>query len=196
MMSPLEIVAVALALAYLLLAAKESIWCWYCAFVSSALYVFIMWDAGLLSEAALSVFYVVMAVIGWYEWRYGGKQHEGVRIVTLKPWQHLALFALMLVLAFINGWAMQRWTSAAWPFVDAFIAWSSVITTFMVVRKVLENWLYWVVIDSLAVVLYIDRELYLTAGLFALYVVIVIFGYFKWRKEYLASVTGFPPARE
>jgi nicotinamide mononucleotide transporter len=196
MMSPLEIVAVVLALAYLLLAAKESVWCWYCAFASSALYVFIMWGAGLMSEAVLNLFYVVMAVLGWYEWRYGGKQHEGVRIVTLKAWQHLALFALMLVLAFINGWAMERWTSATWPFVDAFIAWSSVITTFMVVRKVLENWLYWVVIDSLALVVYIDRGLYLTALLFALYVVIVIFGYFKWRKEYLASVTGFPPARE
>ena len=91
---------------------------------------------------------------------------------------------------------MQRWTSAAWPFVDAFIAWSSVITTFMVVRKVLENWLYWVVIDGLGVVVYFDRELYLTAGLFALYVVIVVFGYFKWLKLYRAQDTGFRRAPE
>jgi len=196
MMSPLEIVAVILALAYLLLAAKESNWCWYCALVSSALYVLIYWNAALLSDAVLSVFYVVMAVLGWYEWRYGGKQHTGLVIVRLQWWQHFALFVLALVLAAAQGWAMQRWTSAAWPFVDAFIAWSSVITTFMVVRKVLENWLYWVVIDGLGVVVYFDRELYLTAGLFALYVVIVVFGYFKWLKLYRAQDTGFRRAPE
>lgn len=195
-MQLLEIVAVILALAYLLLAAKESIWCWYCALTSSALYALIMWNAGLLSEAVLNVFYVVMAVLGWYEWRYGGKQHSGVQIVSLKAWQHFALLALVLVLAFANGWAMQRWTSAARPFVDAFITWSSVVTTFLVVRKVLENWLYWVVIDGLAMFLYIDRGLYLTALLFALYVVIVVFGYFKWRKEYAAQQTGFRPTPE
>jgi nicotinamide mononucleotide transporter len=189
MMSPIEIVAVVLALAYLLLAAKESIWCWYCALVSSALYVLIYWNAALLSDAILSVFYVVMAVLGWYEWRYGGKQHTGVAIVKLKAWQHVMLFALALVLAAAQGWAMQRWTDAAWPFVDAFIAWSSVITTFLVVRKVLENWLYWMVIDGLGAFVYFDRELYLTAFLFALYVVIVFFGYFKWLKLYRAQGT-------
>lgn len=187
MMSPLEIVAVILALAYLLLAAKESIWCWYCALVSSLLYVLIYWEAALLSESVLSVFYTVMAVVGWYEWRYGGKRHAGVTIVSLKWRQHLKLFALMLLLALAHGWAMERWTAAAFPYVDAFITWGSVITTFMVVRKVLENWLYWVVIDSIAVAVYIPRELYLTAALFALYVVIVVFGYCKWLKLYRAQ---------
>jgi nicotinamide mononucleotide transporter len=190
MTSPIEIVAVVLALAYLLLAAKESLWCWYCALVSSLLYVVIYWEASLLSEVPLTLFYAVMAVVGWYEWRYGGKQRAGVAIVTLTWRQHLTLFALMLLLAAVHGWAMQRWTSAVVPYVDAFILWSSVITTFMVVRKVLENWLYWIVIDSIAAVVYFQQELYLTAGLFALYVVIVIFGYFKWLKLYRAQGTA------
>lgn len=182
----LEGLAVVLALAYLLLAARASVWCWYCAFASSALYVMIMWDAHLLTEAALNVFYVAMALLGWYEWQRGGKEHRGVKIVSLLWWQHGALLALMLVLALANGWVMQRWTSAAWPFVDAFITWSSVITTFLVVRKVLENWVYWFVIDALALAVYIDRGLYMTALLFALYLVIVVFGYLKWLKEYRA----------
>lgn len=181
----LELAAVILALAYLLLAAREHVWCWYCALVSSALYVVIMWDATLRMEAALNVFYMVMAVLGWYEWRFGGRQHAGVAIVSLKRWQHLALIALMLLLAAANGWAMQRWTNAAWPFVDAFLAWGGVVTTFLVVRKVLENWLYWIVIDGIAIFVCVERALYLTAGLNALYVVIVVFGYFEWRREYL-----------
>ncbi len=137
----LEGLAVVLALAYLLLAARESVWCWYCAFVSSALYVVIMWDVGLYMEAALNVFYVAMAVLGWYEWRRGGKEHTGVKIVSLAWAQHAALLAAMLVMALLNGWAMQAWTDAAWPFIDSFLTWGSVITTVMVVRKVLENWI-------------------------------------------------------
>ena len=137
-------------------------------------------------EAWLNVFYVAMAVFGWYQWKRGGKGHAGVKIVSMRGWQHGALFALMLLLAFTNGWAMQTWTTAAWPFVDSFLAWSSVITTFLVVRKVLENWLYWIVIDGLALFVYIERGLYMTALLFALYLVIVVFGYLKWRQEYRA----------
>ncbi len=181
-----EGLAVVLALAYLLLAARESAWCWYCAFASSALYVVIMWDVNLYMEAALSVFYVVMAVVGWYEWRKGGKEHTGVVICTLTAKQHGALLALMLVMALINGWVMHVWTDAAWPFIDSFLAWGGVITTVMVVRKVLENWIYWFVLDAIGLYLYIDRGLYMSALLFALYLVIIVFGYLKWRKEFIA----------
>jgi nicotinamide mononucleotide transporter len=195
LMVALEASAVVLALAYLLLAARENMWCWYCAFASSALYVVVMWDARLLTEAVLNVFYVAMSVLGWYQWKHGGKGEGQLKIVSLQGWQHVALFVVLLVLTFANGWAMQKWTSAAWPFVDSFITWGSVITTLLVVRKVLENWLYWILFDGIAIFVYIDRGLYMTALLFALYVVIVVFGYFKWRKEYLKD-TGFPPSRE
>jgi nicotinamide mononucleotide transporter len=183
-MLSLEGVAVVLALAYLLLAARESLWCWYCAFVSSVLYTVIFWDVSLLMEVALNVFYVVMAVVGWWQWRIGGSQQQELRIVSLQWWQHLVLLAVMLLLAFGNGWVMQTYTAAAWPFVDAFIAWGSVITTVLVVRKVLENWLYWIVLDGIALAVYLERGLYLTALLFALYLVIVVFAYLRWRREY------------
>lgn len=179
-----EGLAVVLALAYLLLAARENILCWYCAFGSSALYVVILWDAGLLMESALNVFYVVMAVIGWYQWRFGGRAHTGMRITSLRWWHHGVLLALMLALAALNGWAMQTWTAAAWPFVDSFVTWGSVITTVLVIRKVLQNWLYWLLLDGIALYLYVDRGLYLTALLFLLYLGIVTFGYFEWKREY------------
>ena len=183
----LEAVAVVLAIAYLLLAARENILCWYCAFVSSAIYTVIFWDVSLLMESLLNVFYVVMAVVGWYEWRCGGQGHRGVGITTLKPWQHGAILAGLLVVALLNGWFMERYTSAVWPVLDSFTTWGAVFNTFLVVRKVLENWLYWILIDGISIYLYIDRELYLTAALFAAYVVIVIFGYFSWRRLYQAQ---------
>jgi nicotinamide mononucleotide transporter len=183
-----EIVAVLLAISYLLLAARESLWCWYCAFASSAIYVVIFWDVSLLMESVLSIFYVVMAVVGWQQWRSGGQEQPALPITTL-PWSmHLLLLAVMLLLAAVNGWFMHQYTSAAWPFVDSFTAWASVISTVLVIRKVLENWLYWLVIDSISLYLYIDRGLYLTALLFAGYLVICVFGYLRWRKVYTASI--------
>lgn len=187
-MFTLEAVAVILAIAYLLLAAREHIACWYCAFASSAIFTVIFWDVSLLMESALNVFYVVMAVVGWYEWRYGGREHQGVHIRTLQPWQHAAMALALVLAAAINGWFMASYTQAAWPYLDAFTTWASVLTTFLVVWKVLENWLYWFVIDGLSIFLYIDRGLTLTALLFAAYVVIVVFGYLHWRLLYRQQV--------
>lgn len=177
----LEALAVVFAVAYLLLAARESIWCWYCAFVSSALYVFIFWDVRLLMESLLSIYYVVMAVVGWWQWRTG-KGEVGRPIVTLRWQQHVLLLAGMLLAAAASGWLLRTYTNAAWPFVDSFTTWASVITTVLVVRKVLENWLYWLLIDGISLLLYIERGLYLTALLFAAYLVIVVGGYLHWRK--------------
>lgn len=180
----LESVAVLTAIAYLLLAARENLWCWACAFVSSTLYTYIFWDVRLLMESALNVFYVVMAVVGWWQWRYGGKQHDGLRIHRLRAWQHVALIAAVLALASVNGYMIQRFTHGAFPFLDSFTTWGAVVTTVLVVRKVLENWLYWLVVDGVSIYLYIDRELYLTALLFAAYLVIVLFGWRRWLLEY------------
>ena len=84
----------------------------------------------------------------------------------------------------VNGYLLDQHTLAAWPYVDSFTTWGAVLTTWMITRKVLENWLYWVVIDAAAIYLYIDRGLYLTAVLMAFYVVLAVGGYLLWRKDY------------
>jgi len=183
----LEILGVILAISYLVLATKEIIWCWLCAFISSFIYVYLFWQVGLLMESMLNVFYVAMAIAGWLQWRYGGEAHQGLSIRTLKPWQHGLIISLIFLLAWLNGWFMQNYTAASWPYIDSFTTWASVLTTFMVIYKVLENWLYWFIIDSVSIYLYIDRGLYLTALLFLAYVGIVFFGYFSWRKILLAK---------
>ena len=180
--SPWEMLAVILAITYLLLAMKESLWCWYCAFVSSGIYTVLFWDVSLLMESALNVFYVVMAVYGWWQWKFGGTQHHGIVIHRWRLNTHLLVFTLIGLITVVSGDLFTENTRAAWPYVDAFTTWASVITTWMVARKVLENWLYWVVIDSVSIFLYLDRGLYLTALLFAAYVVIAIFGFLNWRQ--------------
>lgn len=179
--SPWEMVAVAAAIAYLLLAMKESLWCWYCAFVSSAIYTVLFWDVSLLMESALNVFYVAMAVYGWWEWKYGGARHQGVAIHRWSIKTHLVIIAAVLLISLVSGFLLAENTRAVWPYVDSFTTWASVVTTWMVTRKIIENWLYWIVIDGVSVLLYVDRGLYLTALLFIAYVIIVVIGYFNWR---------------
>ena len=179
----LEPVGVLLAMAYLLLAARENLWCWACALVSSLLYVLIFYRVSLLMEAVLNIFYAVMAVVGWWQWRREGSDGKAaLRIHRLRWQQHLLLLGGMLLLASANGWIMAQYTTAVWPYVDSFTTWASILTTVLVIRKVLENWLYWILIDSISLYLYIDRGLYLTALLFAAYLVICVVGFLHWRR--------------
>lgn len=186
-MSHWELLAVILAITYLLLAMRENILCWYAAFISTAIYTVIFWDVSLFMEAALNVYYMAMAVYGWWQWRQPDSAHAktDTRLVAVWPLKtHLLTFGVIAACTIISGYLLAQNTEASWPYMDSFITWASVITTYMVAKKILENWLYWIVIDLLAIPLYIDRELYLTALLFVAYVVIAIFGYFSWRRHF------------
>ena len=181
-----EASAVLLALAYLVLAVRKSLWCWLCAFISSAIYVVLMFEAGLIMETCLNVFYVIMAVYGYIEWKRGTQNNE-MQIVKWTWRQHSLGVAAVLVATLINALYLQQHVQAARsPWWDSFITWGSVLTTFMVARRVIDNWLYWIVIDSIAAVLYYSRGLVATSGLFIVYVIMVIHGYWVWRKQQTA----------
>ncbi len=183
----LEMLAVLLSLAYLLLAMKENSLCWYCAFFGTAIYIWIFGGVKLYMESLLNVYYLVMAVYGWYQWRLGGKGHHGLEVSRWPFDYHLYAFLGVLLVSLISGYLLEINTDAQLPYLDSFTTWGSVLTTYMVARKVLENWLYWIVIDSVSIYLYLDRGLYFTAGLFAIYVVLVVIGFVTWRKHYLAQ---------
>ena len=109
-----------------------------------------------------------------------------MRIHTWKIVRHVQVIAAIIAVALLLGWIMSK-TDAAFPYADAFTTVAAVVTTFMVARKVLENWIYWFVIDSISVYLYVARELYLTALLFVFYLVLIVIGYRRWRRDYLAG---------
>lgn len=186
---PLEAVSVLLGIAYLVLAIRESLWCWPAAFVSSVLTMAVVFEARLYSEVALNAYYAAVAVYGWYQWHYGGRR-SGAAELPISVWplkMHAFAIGGSLALSAVIGWFMSRHTAAAFPYLDAFVTVSSVVTTYMVARKVLENWLYWLVVDSLALYLYWQRELYLYVGLFALYLVLVVIGLARWHRDWRAQ---------
>ena len=195
-LSAWELVAVLLGIAYLLLAVRESLWCWYAAFISTGIFLWLFWEVSLLMESALQVYYLAMAVYGWHQWRHGsrGRQAAPAAAATgsnqpllIGTWQlrtHLLVVAAVLAASAGSGFLLAQYTDAALPYLDSFTTWGSILTTWMVARKILENWLYWLVIDSASIYLYLERGLLLTAGLFAVYLIIVVFGYRRWLRQY------------
>ena len=182
--SLLELTAVVFAIIYLVLAVRENIFCWFAAGISTLIFLFIFWDVKLYMESGLQVYYFVMAVFGWYQWRLASDGSTSLQISMWSMRQHLIALALIALLTLLSGYLLNSGTDAQLPYLDSFTTWASVVTTYMVARKVLENWIYWLVIDSISICLYIDRELYFTAMLFAVYIVIIFFGWFSWSKKY------------
>jgi nicotinamide mononucleotide transporter len=183
----IELSAVILAVAYLLLAVKQNIACWYAAFVSTAIFLHVFWQVHLYMEAGLQVFYLVMAVYGWHSWRK--QENQPTRQVITWPWQyHVIAISIITIATLASGYLLSD-TNQRLGYIDSFTTWGAVVTTIMVVWKILENWLYWLVIDSVAIYLYLDRELYFTALLFAVYIVIIFFGYFSWRRDLESEIT-------
>ncbi|HXI76488.1 MAG TPA: nicotinamide riboside transporter PnuC [Steroidobacteraceae bacterium] len=176
-----EIIAAALAVAYLLLAIRQRIECWAAAFVSSCLYVWVLFTARLYMESLLNAFYAAMAVYGFWQWRRGS---EGTALAVSRwPLLRQAAGAWgVLALSVLSWYFLRRFTPAAWPFVDSMVTWSSVFATFLVARKVYENWHWWLVIDSVSLCLYFTRHLYLTTLLFALYLMLIVIGMRQWRR--------------
>jgi nicotinamide mononucleotide transporter len=176
-----EILAAVLAVAYLLLAIRQRLECWVAAFVSSCLYVCVLFGAHLYMESVLNAFYAAMAVYGFWQW-LGAK---GGTVLAVSRWplvRHLAGVLGILCLSVISSYFLRRFTPAAWPFVDSMVTWSSVFATFLVARKVYENWHWWLVIDSVGLCLYFTRHLYVTTLLFVLYLMLIVIGMRQWRR--------------
>ena len=188
-----ESVAVICALAYVWFAARENILCWYFALVSTAIYTLLFWNVSLLMESALNVYYLVMAVYGWWLWRDRAQDQKtptNERRRKIHRWplrNHLLALSGVVTISLFSGWLLNRYTGASLPYIDSFTTWAAIFTTWMVARKVLENWIYWIVIDAISIYLYLDKELYQTAGLYVLYIGFAIYGWYSWSEKLKSS---------
>ena len=189
--SHLEAAAVVFAVAYLVLVIRQNQLAWPAALISVLLSLVLFFDARLYMESALQVFYAVMAVYGWHQWRHGGAGGHGVVICTWSPRQHALVIASIFVASAVFGYAL-RGTEAAMPYLDSFTTVAAIVTTYMVAKKVLENWIYWFVIDAVSVYLYGTRGLLLYAALFVFYLLLIVIGFRRWLLDW--RVQCAPPS--
>lgn len=179
-----EIAAAGFAVLYLLLAIREHIWCWYCAAVSTALYAWLFVDAKLYMESLLNVFYFGMAAYGWTVWRAGGRTDAGLPVTAWPARVHVLAIGTIAMLVAACGYLLSTYSDAAFPYIDSATTFAAIWATFLVARKVLENWWYWLLIDVVSVFIFWSRGLELTALLFVVYVIMIPFGLISWTRSY------------
>lgn len=183
-MSGWEITAALMGVAYILLAAKESQWCWLFAFLSTLIYTALFWEGQLPMQALLNFYYMGMAIYGFWLWRKHGTQTDTLQISRWRWGQHFIFIAIGIVISALVSLYLQKTGQSQSPVLDAYTTVFSVMNTWLIAKKILENWLYWVVIDSAATVLYVQTGYYATAALFVLNTILAVAGFISWVKLY------------
>ena len=186
-MSPVEVTAVLFGLACVILTIRQNIWAWPTGLVQVVLYVWIFKQARLYSDMALHVIYVPMQLYGWYHWLHGRGRDPAlpqIPIGRIKPRTAAAWLAFAATAVALDGYVMSRYFDAALPYWDAAIAVLSLIAQYLLARKVLENWGVWIAVDLIAIGVYWTKGIRLTAGLYAIFLVLAVIGLVTWTRAY------------
>jgi len=183
----LEILAVIFGVAYIVLAAKNKISCWLFGIIAALLSIWLFIEhAQLYAEAFLYCFYVMAGFYGWYSWQNQVKEST----IYQHPLKNHSLLIIIGGIVSVGFYYLVTniFTDAARPLIDSFTTIFSFIATYLTIKKWLNNWIYWIVIDVVTTYLYVSRELYLYAGLMAIYSVIALYGYLQWKKLNVVKV--------
>lgn len=180
-MSPIEIAAAVFGLLSVLYTLREHVWCWPTGLVNVLLYVVVFFQAKLYADTGLQIVYIVLQLYGWYEWLHGGPAKTELRISRSSVRSLAGLLVLAVIGTLAMGFGFARYTDAALPYWDSAITVLSLIAQWMVARKRLENWTFWIAVDVLAIGVYFTKQLYLTAALYGVYLVMAVMGLRAWR---------------
>lgn len=172
------------------LSAREKIWSWPTAIVNVSLYTFIFFRAGLYSDMGLQVVYLALSIYGWHQWLHGGENRTTLRVTRATPRVLLIGGGLALVV-----WlGLARYTSTlpgvSLPWLDSGLTALSLLAQWMMTRKILENWVLWILVDIVYVPVYVSKALYVTAGLYSVFLVLAVMGLVQWWRSYRSAVIG------
>jgi len=194
-MSGWEYLAVVLSMAYLLLALKQSLWCWPAAFISTLIYTLLFYQGALLMESILNIYYMAMAAYGWYCWHRGGLLTHQTEELPIQSWSnqiHFRVVCITFAVAMGLGFIMDSYTHADYAYLDSTTTCFSIVATYLVAKKVLENWIYWVIIDGLSMYLFVSKGFYPTTVLFGFYTIMSVWGYISWQDDYSQQQNASP----
>ncbi|MFN8570469.1 MAG: nicotinamide riboside transporter PnuC [Gemmatimonadaceae bacterium] len=183
-MSPLETCAVAFGLVSVFLSARENIWSWPTAIVNVGLYALLFAREKLYADMGLQVVYLLLSVYGWYEWLYGGENRTELHVSRLPKRLTALLFGIGVTGSLALGAFLHRATDAALPWLDATLSVFSLIAQWMMTRKILENWMLWIVLDIAYVMMFVFlKHLYLTAFQYLVFLGLATMGHVEWLRS-------------
>ncbi len=183
-MTRTEVVAALFGIISVFLVTRENIWSWPTAIVNVGLYIVVFFDQRLYADMGLQVVYLLLSLYGWYAWLHGGENRSALLVSRATP-------RLLVVLTLINlaGWAVLSWllqhfTNASLPWLDSLLATTSLVAQWMMTRKVLENWTLWILVDVVYVPMYVYKNLYATAALYVVFLVLAVLGHREWKRSW------------
>jgi nicotinamide mononucleotide transporter len=190
----IEYVAAFFGVVSVYLSVRQNVWSWPTAIVNVGLYAFVFHASRLYADMGLQVIYVIISIYGWYQWLYGGKNRTELK-VSRTPRRLGVLLALIgFSFALLLGTILHRTTNAALPYLDSLTTSTSLVAQWMMTKKLLENWIVWVAVDVVYIGMFVYRQLYVTAGLYLVFLVLSIMGYQQWRASLSEPELATAPA--
>ncbi len=187
----LEIIGALIGILYIILEYRASVWLWPVGVVMPAIYIYIYFEAGIYADMGINVYFLLAAIYGWVVWLRGRKNSEAkgdsveltssdITRTSMREWVWCSIIfaGLFALLAYI----LIEFTESTVPYCDSFTTALSVVGMWMLAHKRLEHWIVWIIVDAVSTALYIEKGLYPTAALYALYTIIATGGHFKWRR--------------
>ena len=184
----IEILGTICGVVYLYQELKASIWMWLTGIIMPTLSLIVYYETGLYADFGINIYYLCAAVYGFFVWKYGKHSHEKERPITHTPRNKWLPFLLtFLICFFVIGIILQTQTDSSVPWWDSFTTALSIVGMWMLAHKWIEQWWTWVVVDAVSSALYVYKEIYFFATLYALYTIIAIYGYLKWKEIMMLS---------
>jgi nicotinamide mononucleotide transporter len=190
----LEILAVVFGIISVYLSTREHIWSWPTAIVNVSLYFVVFYEAKLYADMGLQVVYLALSVYGWYEWLYGGENRTELHVSRVSRTLAVRLAVIGVVTAATLGTLLARFTDAALPYLDSATTSTSLVAQWMMTRKIVESWAVWVAVDVVYVGMFFYKQLYLTAGLYTVFLVLAVIGYRQWKRSFEERERSVGPA--
>lgn len=178
-----EVTAAILGIIGVWLTAKQKIWCWPVGLINVILSLYVFFVTKLYADVVLQLFYLVMTIYGWYNWRFGGENKTVLKVSQIKRNLMFFLILISVVFIFITGYLFSRYTDAALPYWDATVAVWGVIGTYVQAKKMIENWIIWILNDLLCTGIYFYKELFAFTVLYFVFSLLAVYGYVEWKKD-------------
>jgi nicotinamide mononucleotide transporter len=179
----LDIVTTVLGLAYILLEYKASVWMWLVGFFMQALGIVLYYQKGLYADCGMEFYYLAMTMYGWWRWVRGSTKEQHELPIRHFPKRLIGYWTLIIAAVWATiYWLLVTFTNSNVPLADSFTTALSIVGIWALAHKYLEQWFIWIAVDIVTCVLYFYKDIPFKASLYALYVVIAIAGYFKWRR--------------
>ena len=186
----IEVLGAITGLIYLYFSINQIIWLWPLGIATSTLYIYVFYSSGLFADMGLQLYYLIISIYGWQHWLKGGKnknvsisEDSELPVTALKLRKILLLIVIVAVMTVLLGLVLSNIKNSSIPYWDAFTTSGSIVATWMLARKYLENWIFWIIIDFVAMGTYIYKGLYPTVILFIVYTLMAFIGFKEWKKD-------------